>query len=276
MNLSPIQILAGFSFGVLVSYLAYQSKSLDKSGAAAAAISGGLIFGLGGISWAVLLLAFFISSSLISKIFHSQKVAASEKFSKGSRRDWAQVLANDGLGMFLVILHSLNPDQPVYWIAFAGSMAAVNADTWATEIGVLSPSSPILITTGKTVERGTSGGISLTGTGAAAAGALFIALTGVVTLILSSSVADLNTWHLLLAVPVSGLAGAMFDSLLGATVQVIYWCPDCRKETERHPLHICGADTEKLRGWSWLNNDMVNFLSSIMGAMAAVVLVYFF
>ena len=103
MKFSPVQILAGFLFGVLISYLAYRAKSLDKSGAAAAALSGSLIFGLGGISWASLLLAFFISSSLISRIFHSRKAAASEKFSKGSRRDWAQVLANDGLGVVLVI-----------------------------------------------------------------------------------------------------------------------------------------------------------------------------
>ena len=48
------------------------------------------------------------------------------------------------------------------------------------------------------------------------------------------------------------------DSLLGATVQVIYTCPACGKETERHPLHACGTQTVYKRGWRWMNNDAVN------------------
>jgi len=66
-----------------------------------------------------------------------------------------------------------------------------------------------------------------------------------------------------------GLAGALFDSLLGATVQGIYFCDRCRKETER-PVHRCGAQTRRLRGWTWLNNDWVNFLSSLVGGLVAM------
>ena len=49
-------------------------------------------------------------------------------------------------------------------------------------------------------------------------------------------------------------------------------CDGCGKETERHPLHTCGAPTRHRRGWRWLNNDWVNFLSSVGGAGAAVLM----
>ena len=54
----------------------------------------------------------------------------------------------------------------------------------------------------------------------------------------------------------------------GATVQGIYYCPQCQKETESK-LHRCGQPTQHLRGWRWLNNDLVNFVSSIVGSLMA-------
>ena len=99
---------------------------------------GTLIFGFGGVPWAALLLAFFISSSLLSKMFSAKKVSLAEKFEKGSRRDWAQVLANGGAGAFLAVVGLLFAQDAWPWLAFAGAVATVNADTWATELGVLS------------------------------------------------------------------------------------------------------------------------------------------
>jgi uncharacterized protein (TIGR00297 family) len=256
-----MQILIGFLLATLIGILAWRAGSLSRSGALAAALTGGLIFGFGGFPWAMLLLTFFITSSVLSRLFNKQKVGLSEKYSKGNQRDWAQVLANGGLGALLAVIFYLLPQQDWIWLAFAGAMAAVNADTWSTELGVMSSILPRLITNGKIVERGTSGGITLTGTLAALGGA---ALVAIVAVSFPPYLLWLPRWGIIVF---GGLIGSLFDSVLGASVQAIYWCPTCKKETERHPLHTCGSPTEQLRGWHWMNNDVVNFACSLMGAI---------
>ncbi|MBN1146366.1 MAG: DUF92 domain-containing protein [Anaerolineales bacterium] len=262
-------LLIGLLFGILISAMAWRARALNRSGAWAAALSGGLIFGLGGLAWAVLLMAFFISSSALSRAFARRKAALSEKFSKGSQRDWGQVLANGGLGALLAIVHAWLPEAAWPWVAFAGAMAAVNADTWATEIGVLNPSPPRLVTTGKLVERGASGGVSLLGSLAALGGATLVAALAAA---FSAWIgpARLGPATLLLAAIAGGVGGAFLDSILGATVQAIYYCPACQKETERHPAHTCGEQTYQARGWRWLDNDRVNFAASLTGALIAI------
>jgi uncharacterized membrane protein len=55
-------------------------------------------------------------------------------------------------------------------------------------------------------------------------------------------------------------------------VQAIYFCPKDQKETERHPLHLCGTETVHLRGWEWLTNDWVNFACGAMGGILAILI----
>jgi uncharacterized protein (TIGR00297 family) len=256
-------ILIGFLMAILIAVVAWRVGSLSSSGAWAAVLTGGLIFGLGGFPWAILLLTFFISSSALSRAFSKRKANLAEIFSKGNRRDWGQVLANGGLGAVLAVGYSIPPHREWLWLAFAGAMAAVNADTWSTELGVLSLIPPRMITTGQKVERGTSGGITFAGIMAAMGGAGLIGI-GAVTF------TGVQGWLPRLGIIIlGGLVGSMFDSVLGATVQAIYWCPTCNKETERHPMHTCGSPTSQVRGWFWFNNEMVNFACSIMGAIVA-------
>ena len=257
-----MQLLIGLALGIVVGYAAFQVGALSTSGAAAAALVGGLIFGLGGLPWASLLLLFFVSSSLLSRMYKDRKKPLEEKFSKGSKRDHGQVIANGGLAMVLVLLHWYYPHLNGIWIAFAGSMAAVTADTWATELGVLSPQPPRLIPNGQAVPKGTSGGITLVGYLATLFGAGVIALA-----------AGLFTPPASRVIPVvimGGLAGATVDSILGATIQGIYFCSECQKETESHPAHHCGTKTIHIRGWYWVSNDLVNLICSLVGAGTAL------
>ena len=257
------QLLAGCGLGIVIAALAWRAGALSTSGAVGAALSGGLIFGLGGLAWASLLLTFFISSSALSAVFKGRKSVLGDQFAKGSRRDMAQVLANGGLGMLLVAAQVLLPGESWPWFVYAGGLAAVNADTWATELGVLSPNAPRLITNGRQVARGTSGGVTLAGSLASLGGAALVGLVGIAFTPPGEGAV------LFLGAVLGGMVGSTTDSLLGASLQAIYFCPLCQKETERHPEHTCGTSTYHLRGWRWLNNDAVNFLSSIVGAGAA-------
>jgi uncharacterized protein (TIGR00297 family) len=261
------QLLLGLLFAIIIAFLAYRARSLSHSGAYAAVLVGTLIFGVGGWQWAIILLTFFISSSALTRLFSKRKAALNEKFEKGGQRDAAQVLANGAVASLFAGLHFFFPTADWPWLGFAASMAAVNADTWATELGVLNPLPPRLITNGKRVERGTSGAISFYGTLSALGGAALIAILAALLDPLNHS--PLITSHFLL-ITFAGLAGALFDSLLGATVQAIYRCPQCDKETERHPLHTCGAATTQIRGWKWLNNDLVNLACALVGAAISI------
>jgi uncharacterized protein (TIGR00297 family) len=218
---------------------------------------------MGGWQWSILLLTFFITSSAWSRAFKKRKHNLNEKFSKGGERDAGQVLGNGGLATFFAALYAFYPESIIPWVGFAASLAAVNADTWATELGVLNPTPPRMITNlSKRVEKGTSGGISLWGTGAALLGSSLIALLAV----LLSPSSGLNTYSFLL-ITAAGVLGSLFDSLLGATVQAMYYCPTDKKETEKHPLHTCGTETVHIRGWMWLNNDWVNFACGAVGTL---------
>ena len=258
-----MQLVYGIILAIIISYIAYRAHSLNRSGALTATLIGAVIFGIGGWQWAILLLTFFITSSALSRAFKNRKQTLSEKYSKGHERDAGQVLGNGAMAALFAGLHASYPESIVPWIGFAASLAAVNADTWATELGVLNPSPPRLITDlRKRVEKGTSGGVSLFGTFASLLGSSLIAF-------LAALLTD--HWSLFLLITFAGLAGSLFDSFLGATVQAMYYCPTDKNETERHPLHTCGRETVHIRGWKWLNNDWVNFACAAFGVVVTLI-----
>jgi uncharacterized protein (TIGR00297 family) len=252
-----VQLVGGFILAVVVAVGAYAAGSLSRSGAIAAIVVGTLTFGIGGPLPGALLLVFFVSSSILSRVGGAKKRKVAAAFAKGGRRDHGQVMANGALAALLSVGFGLTGD-PVWLAGLTGALAAVNADTWATELGVLARQAPRLITTGVRMEPGTSGAISVLGVAAALGGALLISTP--------AAVAG-RAPALALIATAGGLTGSLFDSLLGATVQAIYTCPSCAKETERHPVHSCGTPTVPLRGWRWLDNDGVNFGASLVGAV---------
>ncbi len=274
----PVARLAvGLITSALIGWLAYRRRSLSRSGVLGAILTGTLIFGFGGLTAGLLLIAFFVSSSALSryKVNSALKRLAAEQFDKGGQRDLGQALANGGAAAGLAVLSWLTQDQPALsgalYAAMVGALATANADTWATELGVLSTTSPRLITRlSQRVSPGTSGGVTPLGSGAALGGAAFIAIGYVVFIFIEQALsgghsAPSAAWAVMVGATVAGLAGALFDSLLGATVQAMYYSDQRGKETEK-AFERDGTPNRLLRGWPWLNNDWVNFLASLFGA----------
>jgi uncharacterized protein (TIGR00297 family) len=125
---------------------------------------------------------------------------------------------------------------------FIGGLAALceaAADTVSSELGQLLSGRPRMITTLRTAEPGIDGAISVGGTLTGILAAAVVAFTGATAL---------QGDRIVFAVSCAGgVFGLFFDSLLGATLE--------------------------RRGW--LNNDSVNFLSTLSAAIFALVLLAF-
>ena len=242
---------------VLIVVGGRRTRTLSNSGAIAGWIVGTLAI-TAGWSWGVMLLSFFVSASALSKMGERRKAArVGSIVEKGRERDARQVLANGGVFAAAALGQLLVP-SPVWHALGAGALAAVAGDTWATEVGTLARTDPISIVSGKRVPAGTSGGVTIIGSAAGVAGALFIGL-----------VATLANWPVAFAaVALGGVAGALADSLLGGTLQARRWCDVCAEATER-VVHSCGTTTRPAGGLPGFENDAVNAICSAVGALVA-------
>jgi len=243
-----------------VSFAGHRANALSGSGAIAATLTG-IVAIAAGWSWGILLIAFFVSSIVLSRIGARRKAEVVDAIvAKNRARDVWQVLANGGLFTAAALASIVSP-APVWLAIGIGALAASAADTWATEVGTLVGGEPRSIVTRKPVPAGTSGGVTLAGSAAALAGAAFMA-----------GAASLLQWQVPLHVVVaSGVAGAFADSLAGALVQERRWCAACRAPTER-PVHVCGTRTGRVGGVAGFDNDVVNLLCSFVGALVALLM----
>ncbi|MEO6067257.1 MAG: DUF92 domain-containing protein [Gemmatimonadales bacterium] len=224
--------------------------TLSRSGALAAlAVGAAVTWGTG---WwgAAALLTFFIGSTGVSRACPDP--AAERGEAKGGRRDAGQVLANGGAPALGALLGLAEPTVGL-WVLSIG-LAAAAADTWATALGATCSTAPRHLLTGRPVPAGTSGGITLRGTGGSMLGAASI---GVVGWLATRDV------RLLVTCIVVGTGGMLVDSLLGATLQGRFHCPACDVSTER-PWHRCGTLARAVGGIRWLTNDGVNAITTLL------------
>ncbi|MDZ7724835.1 MAG: DUF92 domain-containing protein [candidate division KSB1 bacterium] len=254
-----IQFSIGMALALILALISFQLKFLTGGGSVSLLILGTLVFGIGGSTFAIPILAFFVLSSILSKTGKKRKDTLINIFEKSGCRDAGQVLANGGLAGLLVLVWYFTGEQDIY-ILYITSLAAVTADTWATEIGVLSKRLPRSILTFKQVPLGTSGGITFLGSLGALIGSALIGFIG----FLVTSELEFGLSALIL-VSFAGLIASFVDSLLGITVQSQYQCQVCAKITEKK--QHCEVPSVFFKGWHWVNNDTVNLLCAVSGVL---------
>jgi uncharacterized protein (TIGR00297 family) len=242
-----MQIALGVVFAAAVALAAYRARAISLAGAVAAFTIGAIVFGTTGWRGAAILFAFFIPSALLSR--------------RGTqtRNAW-QVLANGSVAA--VCAYLAGRGSAAFGAAFAGAFAAAAADTWGTEIGTRWGRMPVSILTFRRVAVGRSGGITFIGTLATIGGAGSVAIV--------AAAVGLGS---LGSIAVAGIAGALADSVLGASLQALRWCTNCGCECEKR-RHACGSATSLQRGVSWIENDAVNFAATFCGATVALLLYF--
>lgn len=239
-----------------IALLAHRARALTTGGAVAATVIGTIAVAAGW-SWAIVLIAFFASSTALSRYRAGEKEARSAGVTeKHGARDALQVVANGGAFTAMALGDAIRPD-PTWQALAAGALAAAASDTWATEIGLLARETPRSILGWRAVAAGTSGGVTTRGMLAGGAGAVFTAL-----------ITRLVGWPAMAALSavVGGILGSLLDSVFGASLQARRWCASCGQGTEQR-IHRCGNSTTRTGGIAWLDNDGVNALSTLGGAL---------
>ncbi|KAJ1916256.1 galactokinase [Mycoemilia scoparia] len=278
--------------GILLTGLLLASslkkKSLSTSGRLAATFVGLGTFTNDNLMFTSTLLIFFISSSFWTKYGASIKKKIDADYVEGGQRNAAQVLCNGLIGTLISIYYQTQFDgmSPkdmtkeqnklallLMW-ANIGFYACCAADTWGSELGTLSQSWPVLITSFKSVPPGTNGGISKLGLMASFAGGAAVGLAADVFLI-TQYFAEYKS-RALPRIPYNmvasfvGLAGSLIDSLLGAVLQASYLTKD-------HKVALNKTDDEDrlISGTPILTNNQVNVLASISTTILSGFISYF-
>jgi uncharacterized protein (TIGR00297 family) len=255
------QLFQGLIFALLIAVSSFRARFLTREGAIAQFFLGWVVLGLGGWGWAIPIIVFFLTSSMLSVVAKTRPNRSERVSAKGSTRDAAQVFANGGVAG-LAVLGNYFFSGRFWYVAYIGSLAAAAADTWGTEIGTIFQRQTRLLHTLRIVEPGSSGGVSLPGTFGGTVGAIVVATSAVFWL-------PGEVKGTFVATAIAGVAGSLIDSLIGATIQSQFRCVSCGKITERN-IH-CHLSTVRERGILWVGNDLVNFFCTLSGALLAVV-----
>lgn len=270
-------LAAGLVLNAAASVLALWRGSVDPGGALVGVALGTIIFAAGGPFLWVILMAFFISSTALGWVRPAEKEMLKAIHQKGNRRDLFQVMANGGMGAVTALLYGLT-HNPAWALGCAVSFASSNADTWASELGVLSRGNPVSLPGLRPVPRGISGGVSPFGCAASLAGAVFIALIFAAEN-LSLRILTGGFFRVGAFVAGAGFLGSLLDSLLGGTLQAQYVPARSRARSGRPALLVTeraftdeGTPNRLARGLAFVNNDVVNFASCAAVTIAAVLL----
>ena len=235
---------------ILILFVAHLRRYLSVSGLVGAITMAIFLLGFGGNNYLYPLVVFFITSSALSFV---QKENINKK---DSNRNINQVFSNGGPALFICIANYFQPSDLLY-PCFLASVAAANSDTWGTELGKLSKANPIDIISGKKVQHGTSGGITIIGTIGSLFGSITIGIIGYLFIIDKT---------IILLVVISGFLSSLMDSMLGSTNQARFISPEGNIITEKYEMNYFLYTGSKI-----INNDTVNLYCTISGPLILLI-----
>jgi uncharacterized protein (TIGR00297 family) len=252
-----------------IGYISLVKKWLSRIGALTALIMGLILIVFGGWACLIAVLSFYVLSSYFTTYRFEFK--ASRSIAQKTR-SWRNVIANGVVAMFFAIAEGIYGGE-VFLGGFIGAVSTATADTLATEIGLLYPGEPRLITNLKRkVQPGTSGAVSPLGEFGAVLGALVIGLVFMISRLLDGQL--VSSFNILVLSCITGIVGTTVDSILGATIQAQYFCFKCNCVTEES-IHTCGFKSKLIHGCSFFSNDIVNLTSTLTGGLLGFILTYF-
>eukprot|EP01038_Epipyxis_sp_PR26KG_P010954 gene10954-14709_t len=302
----PTNLLPSIIIPPILAYHGYHKGSLSSSGALAA-LAVGFFSITSSLRGGLIMLAFYYSSSKLTKLKHDVKMNLEEGYAIGGNRNAIQVFASSLLATVLsvvlyfifrgedsvilsscinttdlqkVVMHENNRLCSIGWSAVVSHYACANGDTWASEVGILSKSKPRLVTTLflREVPKGTNGGISILGTLASTAGGCFIGvifwIVPIITKLFQSLSINGNDIYrespIILIGALSGFLGSLIDSLLGATLQATYYSTDKKRIVKKFPSS--DKSVVCICGNDILSNEAVNFLSIAATMLLSIVM----
>jgi uncharacterized protein (TIGR00297 family) len=230
----PGRLLAGAAINAALAAVAYAARTIDLSGVVAGFLLGTAIYGCLGWRGFLLLAAFFVIGSACTRFGYQKKAAERIAQEAGGRRGARHALANAGVAAACALFAAATPYPGLFAVAFAAALATAAGDTASSEIGQVLGRRTYLATTLRPVPRGTEGAVSLEGTLAGLAASGLVAALG--------AAAGLYGWGAAAAVTGGAFAGTTLESIVGAAL-------------ERRRL---------------LDNEALNFLNTLLGALAAV------
>lgn len=269
VEINIFTILQAILVCAILGVLSFKLKFVSFSGLIAAFFLGVLIFVFPpeGWKWFIIILIFHIVAAQFTKYKYEIKRRKGFAQEKGGAREWPNILANGGVATLFAIVGGLSSFE-VFLFGFVGAVSTATADTLATEIGLLNKDQPRLITNlRKKVPAGTSGGVSLMGEIGTILGGLIIGIS-----VLLLKIGNYENSMIIVIAVISGLIGCTFDSFIGATVQAMFQCKKCQNITE-NKKH-CGNKTIKVRGYHFIDNNMVNLIATTIGALFATIIFF--
>ena len=255
--------LSNFVYSILLSeiifLIVFLGKGLDYYGSIIAMVMCNLYMYFGGVLGVSILLGeyfFIFFISILKKIFIRNK-------KRDKERNYLQVLINGGLGSVFILLYGIFKVKILFIISII-SLSGCFIDSVSSDIGTLSKNEPYDFIKRKRVGRGISGGISFLGTTVA------LICSFAISFIIYEYL-DLPNYYILL-VTVLIFFQTIIDTILGSLFQGKFKCVKCKSIIEKK-IH-CDKNALLIDGFSWVNNNVVNAISSIVTTIISVLILF--